>query len=132
MSPLLPDNAKFAEAPVGSGPYLAPRRLSEDGREYLVFRVNPHYERAGKKPNFQEVHLFAVKNPVKEFQHPTRPMQLWLDVPTAALKDVGKIADVELRTMPSRRVYFLAVNHRVPALASADLRRAIAHGIDRE
>src|SRR5207248_1364272 len=43
-----------------------------------------------------------------------------------------KQAKVALRpTLPSRRVYFLAVNHRNPALADVLLRRALAAGIDR-
>jgi peptide/nickel transport system substrate-binding protein len=132
--PLAPDNVKFAEAPVGSGPYLAPERLKEDGREYLLFRANPHYQRDGKKPNFPEVRLFAVKDGAKEFRHPTRPMHLWLDALTGQVQVLLKEGkkDVEVRTLANRRVYFLAVNHRVPGLDAVDLRRALAYAIDRE
>ena len=38
----------------------------------------------------------------------------------------------EVHSVPSRRVYVLALNHRVAGLANQDLRRALAHAIQRD
>ena len=38
----------------------------------------------------------------------------------------------KLQSLPSRRIYFLAVNHRQSRLKNQALRRAIAHAIDRQ
>jgi peptide/nickel transport system substrate-binding protein len=131
--PLRLDDPEFAKAPMGSGPYLlAPERRSEDGRDYMVFRANPHYIRAGKRPHFQEIRLWSVKDPIKEFQHPSKPMHLWFDATTPEITALAKSGITDVRSLANRRVYFLAVNHRVKMLTSMDLRRAIAHGIDRE
>jgi ABC-type transport system substrate-binding protein len=129
--PLRLDDPEFAIAPVGTGPYLAPRRVTEDGRDYLVFGANPHFRNHGQAPKFAEIRLFAVKGGPKEFQSAARPMDVWLDVPTNSLDDVKK-AKAQYISLDNSRVYFLAVNHRKAELASADLRRAIAYGIDRE
>ncbi len=80
---------------------------------------------------FREVHFCVSSDPVADFASKTAPLRLLLDVPTAALGKL-KSAGVELRTLPTRRVWFLAVNHRVPMLADEDLRRALAHGLNRE
>jgi ABC-type transport system substrate-binding protein len=131
--PLKLDDLEFAKAPFGSGPYLAPQRVTEDNRDYLVFKVNPHFRRHGKSPRFAEIRLFTVKKEevTKEFQHPTKPMNFWLDAPSEALALCDK-AQAKSETLVNRRIYFLAVNCRLKDLASVDLRRAIALAIDRE
>jgi ABC-type oligopeptide transport system substrate-binding subunit len=53
-------------------------------------------------------------------------------VPTQQLPALKSAGLQDVRTLPSRRVYFLALNNRVPALANQDLRRAFAHALDRK
>ena len=63
-------------------------------------------------------------------------LHVLLDVPTAQIKELKSreagLTNVTVYTLPSRRVYFLAVNHRNDKLRNDNLRRAIAHAIDRE
>src|SRR5262249_10535589 len=82
-------------------------------------------------PQIREVRFFECKDPVADFAHPSAPLHLLLD---AQPQDFARFkqAKVNLRpTLPSRRIYFLAVNHREPLLADVLLRRALAAGIDR-
>jgi ABC-type transport system substrate-binding protein len=123
----------FAEKPVGSGPYVYRGTLRESGRECAVFKVNPYYfGRPGHKvPKIREIRMFVSTDPVADFAAGKAPLHLLLDTPLATV-GVLKKKGVEVRTMASRRVFFLAVNCADPVLADANLRRALAHGIDRE
>jgi peptide/nickel transport system substrate-binding protein len=125
------DDPEFAKKPIGSGPY---RLLSTSSTE-VVFVANPHYEaRAGKSglPLIREIHFMRSANPVEDFH--SGHLQLLLDLPTSRYKDLDSagLSDVEFRSMPNRRIYFLAVNHHRPPLDNKELRRALAHAINRE
>jgi ABC-type transport system substrate-binding protein len=126
------DDPAFAAAPVGSGPFRYAGRKRQDGREYAVFTANPCYRAETGKPSVREVRFFAWKDPVKDWQDPAHPAHLLLDVPTDQLTPLRRLGTADVRTLPGRRVYILAVNHNVAALKSQALRRALAHGIDRE
>jgi peptide/nickel transport system substrate-binding protein len=123
------DDPDFAKHPVGTGPYVYAGRKTEGGRTYAVFRVNPHYQR-GSQPapgSIREIRLFAWQG--EALGQPAPHLVLGaLPGQFAALREAG-IND--LRALPGRRVYDLGINHRVATLASADVRRAIAHSIDR-
>ena len=128
------DDDAFALAPIGSGPYMLAGTGSENGRGFVRFVVNPYYwdrdHPAG--PKIREVRFFVSTDPVADLASKTLPMHLLLDVPT---QDLGKLKAAgvgEVRTMPTRRVNFLAVNHRDPVLADEAVRRALAHAIDRK
>lgn len=125
-----PDDPKFAAQPIGSGPF----QLKERTRDAVVFVANPHYrERPGKEqlPRIREIRFIQSANPVLDFQN--NQLHLLLDLPTARYKELKSAnPNVDLFTLPNRRVYFLAVNHRSKALGSnTELRRAIGHAIDR-
>jgi ABC-type transport system substrate-binding protein len=125
---------RFAQAPVGSGPYhRIPGTLAKDGRTYVVFRANPYYYgRPGRPvPQIREVRFFVSTNPAQDFDHKTAPLHLLLDVPLTAIGPLKKASVKELRTLQPRRVWFLAVNSADKLLADVNLRRALAHGIDR-
>jgi ABC-type transport system substrate-binding protein len=125
------DDPAFAAAPIGTGPYRYAGRRMEAGRTYAVFTANSHYARPGL-PRIREVRFVVSADPAADFRDQARPLHLLLDLSADqadGLRDVG-VRDV--RTLENRRVYFLAVNHRVPALADQNLRRALAHAIDRE
>ncbi len=121
------DDPEFAKAPVGSGPYFYAGRKKEGQRTFAVFQANPYYER---NLAIREVRLFAWSDPVKDLGAPVP--HLVLEVPAKEFDSVRQAGYADLRTLPNRRVYFLAVNHRVSALANPDLRRALAHAVNRE
>src|SRR5262249_2823368 len=82
------------------------------------------------------VRFFLTADPVKELAEP-RQLDLALDLTAdeaAALEQKKDRLVVGLPTAetPNRRVWFLAVNHRVSVLANAHVRRALAHAINRE
>jgi ABC-type oligopeptide transport system substrate-binding subunit len=125
------DDAEFAQAPVGSGPYQYLGRRKENGIDVAVFSANPQYIRA-PQPALREIRLFARQETDKELKAIGDRPALLIDVPTEQLAAIKTRGLGEVRSALERRVYFLAVNHRVPALGDADLRRALAHAIDRE
>ena len=127
------DDATFAKKPIGSGPYELQAR--ENGE--VVFIANPYYEMRpgkGKLPKIREIHFFHSDDPAKDFNE--GHLQLLLDLPSRRYKELASAGlgnMVTLRTLPNRRIYFLAVNHSNPLLGgNLTLRRAIAHAIDRE
>jgi ABC-type oligopeptide transport system substrate-binding subunit len=127
------DDEKFALAPVGSGPFRLAGELFEDGRTYVRFVANPQYfDRTGHPVSkIHEVRFFAYRDPAAELAHKTAPVHLLLDLTTQDLARI-KAGTAEIRSGPTRRVWFLAVNHRDDRLADESLRRALAHGLDRE
>src|SRR5207245_640845 len=60
------------------------------------------------------------------------PVHLLLGIRTEELAGLRELGFRDVRSQPARRVAFLAVNHRVPALANENLRRFLAHAIDRD
>jgi len=127
------DDETFALAPVGSGPYRPAGTVSEHGRTYVRFVVNPYYgDRTNPAgPKIRELRFFVSQDPAADFAHKTAPLHMLLDVPTQELGKLKAAGVSEIRTLPTRRVYFLAVNNRDPVLADEALRRALAHAINR-
>lgn len=137
-------DADFARRPVGSGPYMylgeVTRRVGQAAGTCAVFRANPTYRaRAGKasQPFISEICFYCPERDARlEFQAPEPRMHLLLDLPTQQIEELTNpksgVRGIAVHTLPNRRVYFLAVNHRRPELRNQDLRRAIALAIDRE
>jgi ABC-type oligopeptide transport system substrate-binding subunit len=121
---------EFAKAPVGSGPYqLGPK---EEGGS-VTFIANPYYgSRASKRdlPHIRNIRFVHTDDPVREFERGR--LHLLLDLPTGRFKQLQSAANVHTETLPNRRIYFLAVNHRQPVLKNQNLRQLLAHAIDRE
>jgi peptide/nickel transport system substrate-binding protein len=126
--------AKFAQEPTCSGPYVLDHR--EGNR--VVFKANPYYQARFDNayevlPRVQEIHFFRSANPAVDFAN--GQLHLLLDLPTRRYKELNSagLSNVTFRQpVKNRRVYFLAVNHRDITLKNVDVRRAIAHAIDRE
>jgi ABC-type oligopeptide transport system substrate-binding subunit len=117
------DDPEFAKAPVGSGPFkYAGRKLGA-----AVFQANPHDERRGP---IGEIRMTVWPETKKEWEKFTP--QLILDAPTADLAFLKERGYALKETAGPTNVHILAVNHRVPALASPSVRRAIAHALDRQ
>jgi ABC-type transport system substrate-binding protein len=121
----------FAREPLGSGPFRYAGRKTEAGRTYAVFTANPHYHRPGR-PHVREIRFFVSADPVADFRRATPPLHLLMDVPADRYDALAAAGARDLRTLPNRCVYFLAVNHRVTALEDPNLRRALALAIHRE
>jgi ABC-type transport system substrate-binding protein len=124
------DDPEFAKAPLGSGPYQYAGRDGEGAKAVARFVANPHHVRRGQPgPGpIREIHLRAWKDPGDPGKPP--PHLLW-DVPTDRLQALRKLG-YEVSSLPTPRVYVLAINHRTAALAHAPVRRAIAAAIERQ
>ncbi len=141
---ILPDGAAvdgeaFAQKPVGSGPFLYEGiKVDDQGRQYAGFTANPNYGSRPSKlglPRIQEVRFYRSTDPVKDLDGGRIDLALDLTAEQAVgMKKKGPevVVSAPPRPVPNRRVYFLAVNLRRPALASRELRRALAHAINRE
>lgn len=146
------DDPQFARKPVGSGPFVYAGRETKGGREYALFPANPAYGRRADRPNLprlKAVWMVTSRNPAADFKGglihfaltshtgelaTLKPVKPLADEPRQVGKLEVTIANTgRVDTLASRRVYFLAVNHKVPALGeSRDLRRLIAYAIQRE
>jgi ABC-type oligopeptide transport system substrate-binding subunit len=130
---ILPEHAnmqKFDEQPIGSGPF---RLQGRDGQA-VDFAANPAYRRNDKlgQPQIRKVRFFQSANPSQDFNGGR--LHVLLDVPIEGIQPLLSLKSVEVKKMRNRRIYFLAVNHGVPALGlepGQTVRRAIAHAIDR-
>lgn len=124
---------EFARHPVGSGPF----RFTGNEAGKCMFVANPHYGvREGREglPRIREIHLIKSADPIQDFRdQPTFGM---LFDPTSAklkeLKAAGLDDIVKFKTLPNRRIYFLALNHRASVFQNENLRRGLAHAIQRE
>jgi tetratricopeptide (TPR) repeat protein len=132
-------DAGFARNPVGSGPFYYDGTREGDARtgKSVVFLANPAYAgRSGKAelPHLREIHFVRSRVPIIDFRDGM--LHMLLDLPTQQIKELKSpdagLQNVSVYTLPSRRVWFLAVNHRKQQLQNDNLRRAIAHAIDRE
>jgi ABC-type transport system substrate-binding protein len=128
------DDEIFAKNPTGSGPFEYHGRMGQGQASQALFIANPFYQRAGKpgQPHIREVRMVVSADPGRDFMG--GKLQLLLDLPTSRIKELiqAGFKEQDIRTLSSRRVYFLAVNHDNEALQDQDLRKAIAHAIDRE
>ncbi len=131
------DDTEFAKKPFGTGPFrLAPPKQAGE----VIFVANPGYaHRPGKlgQPAIKEVRFVDVSK-LKDLPAEFRGDRLHIltDVPTrdlakyTAQTNLGGKVRVATAAAP-RRVHILAINHRRPAMQSADLRRGLMHAIDR-
>jgi peptide/nickel transport system substrate-binding protein len=122
-----PDDPQFARKPIGSGPF---QFQGKDGNG-MVFTANPNYRRANKPglPHVREIRFVHSENPAHDFAE--GKLHLLLDLPTDKISQLKSVKGVSIQTLPNRRIYFLAVNHRSRMLQNEDLRRTLAHVIDR-
>ena len=138
------DDADYARRPFGSGPFVlrppAPPRPGQRTAD-VVFVANPAYARRpgeSGRPLVREIR-FADRAASDDLAADFRGDRLHVlpDVPTTQLAqftaDNNLNGRVRVATADDpRRVWALAINHRRPALANPDLRRALTHAIDRE
>lgn len=147
------DDLTFARKPIGSGPFMYAGRETKGGREYAVFPVNPAYARRDPPnlPRVKAVWMVASGNLAADFKGGLFHFALTSYTGELAVLKPAKPAGDEARqtgkleviignagrvdTLASRRIYFLAINHKVPTLGGdrgRDLRRMLAFSIQRD
>jgi ABC-type oligopeptide transport system substrate-binding subunit len=130
------DESRFAQNPVGSGPYQYQARGKSKDRNCAIFSANPLYAARPAKyreglPQIREIQFIPLQDPVQDLKDGV--VDLVVDLPSAKVTDAEAMRQVVvLPPQPTRRIYFLAVNHRRPAMQNENLRKAIAHAIPRE
>ncbi|MBI1832698.1 MAG: hypothetical protein HYR84_14755 [Planctomycetes bacterium] len=122
------DDAEFAVAPLGTGPFQLVIDKADDAKKSTRFQRNPHDLRHGPFA-LQEIRMAAWRGADKDFPNP--PPHLLLDAPTDQLAALEKRQYVDRSAPGAARLHILAVNHARPMLAATPVRRAIAHAIDR-
>jgi ABC-type transport system substrate-binding protein len=143
---ILPDEAGgkdfkegFAKKPFGSGPYMFDGPKSIDNENRLVFKANRFYgARPGKlnMPRIREVYMSEV-NPttaVDDFRKGRFDVLLPEVVRSMGPGGVDALRNAGIKVvgpLPTRRIYFLAINLRKPVFESQELRVALAHAIVR-
>lgn len=111
------DDPAFAKQPLGSGPFALGDPIPGGKPAGVVFRKNPHHPLANKLP-FDEIHWFAAAD-AKEAAALRPDLAVGFDLPGG-------------ETTLTRRVWYVAINHRKPALLSKELRRFLGHSLDRD
>ena len=122
----------FGRAPVGSGPYL----LSKwESGQYLELAANPRYVDAGggPAPRVQRVLFKFVPDAVTlAAQLKAGEIDLLEAVQPGDLAGIKQSRpDVEIHTVPSRRMTFIAWNEKRPPFDDREVRRALTMAIDR-
>lgn len=122
------DDAEFARAPLGSGPFQYAGRSKEAGRTFARFQANPSDLRRGGG-HLREIRMIAFTDAKKEFAKPLP--DLILDATTDQLPALKMLGYHAIDLPRPDAVFCLAVNERKTTLASATIRRAMALAIDR-
>jgi peptide/nickel transport system substrate-binding protein len=132
------DKAAFATNPIGSGPYQFKGRTANDANfpEKCEFHANPQYgARANRTdlPLIREIHLVKAADAALAFRE--GGLGMLFDPPSAKFKELqaAGINDlVNFKTLPNRRIYFLALNHRNNVFQNEAFRRGLANVIKRD
>jgi peptide/nickel transport system substrate-binding protein len=134
------DDITFATKPFGTGPFA----LAESNRAgEVLFRANVAYGRRPDRPgqpSIKEIRFVSLVgtrvDPVAELVNDR--IHMIPDVPSIELdkfKNLTTKSGKSIQTATARdnrRVWTLAVNHRNPILRDPNVRRGLAHAIDRE
>ncbi|HMP58676.1 MAG TPA: ABC transporter substrate-binding protein [Gemmatales bacterium] len=138
-----PRDPAFGKNPLGTGPFTL---LSATGEE-VVFQVNPNYRRlhAPEGPALSEIRFIKYSNFADARQAlASGRWQMLLDLTTPEKEQLAGVPQTAIITptestessstysLNNPRIWFLAPNHRKPALQNEDLRQAISLALDRE
>ena len=110
------DDDAFLKAPIGSGPFVVDGIAMEGVRAYLRFRTNPHY--VGPAPPVREIRWFASADPAEIAK-----------IASDVVLGLSKIEKLRPLAVPSRRIEYVALNQRHPALAEIEMRRFLGTAI---
>jgi len=130
----------FDRQPIGSGPFVLDPTPPSDDRPFVSFRA---HDRSRRRPALNEVRFLEASEPLADLR--AGFADLALEERTQPLVSAGPQngpvlrldpgPDARVVTLPSRRIYYLAINPIKVALggdAGRSLRRAVAFAINRE
>lgn len=129
-----PDDDAFARSPLGSGPFAYAGPTTQGGRQYAVYPQQPHASTRSRPPMLREVRYLAGPEPIDDLRRGLADVVLETRGP-AIFGGTKLPADVRVVIVPSRRIYFLAINPLKNAFAGDSgraMRRAVGFGIRRE
>jgi peptide/nickel transport system substrate-binding protein len=121
-------NAPFNRQPVGNGPF---RFVSWEANQQVVFEANTEF--ALGRPHLDRVVVRVIPEQTTELTELlTGGIDFMRAVPPAEMKRVEESDEVYSITYPARSYTFLVWNLRNPLFESAEVRRALTMGINRE
>jgi peptide/nickel transport system substrate-binding protein len=121
-------NAPFNRNPVGNGPF---RFVSWQSNQQVVFEANPDFVLG--RPHLDRIVVRVIPEQTTELTELlTGGVDFMRAVPPAEMHRVEESDDVYAITYPARSYTFLAWNTRNPLFESANVRRALTMGINRQ
>jgi len=125
----LGESEDFMTAPVGSGPFRWGEWLVG---EKIVLTANDSYWEG--RPFLDRVLFRIIENETTRLLEAEKGRidLLWNNIPPYAVEKIGGIPGLAVRTRPGITYQYLGFNLEDPILSRVDVRRAIAHAIDRD
>lgn len=113
---------------VGTGPM---RLVEADERHIKLETFDRHW---GEKPSFKFILFQVTSDPQTRFLALKKgSVDLALNVlPPAQVEEARALPSLEVMSAPGVTFQYISMNHTHPELKKRDIRKAIAHGIDRE
>jgi len=124
-------NAPFNRQPVGSGPF---RFVEWRANEQLVIEPNPEFPAALGGPARATRVVFRVVPEASTLATELLTGSVHVDIPLLPdqVRQVRDNADTELYSFPGRTIYYLGWNNSRPPFNDANVRRAMAHAVNRQ
>jgi peptide/nickel transport system substrate-binding protein len=120
-------NAPFDRAPIGTGPY----RLTELTAEHAMFAANPSY--FGGRPFLDTIELRFFRDSAAALAALTRGEIMGLGfLSTSDLGQTNLPRNIVRNEIPLDSYTTLSFNTRTEPLSDLQLRRALAHGLDKD
>jgi peptide/nickel transport system substrate-binding protein len=123
-------NAPFNRQPVGSGPF----RFSEwQANQRIVLEPNPAFPEALGGPAASRIVLRIIPEASTMLTSlKTGDVDVDIPLPPDQVREVESDANLQLHSFPGRTVYFIGWNNKREPFTSANVRRALALGINRQ
>jgi peptide/nickel transport system substrate-binding protein len=124
-------NAPFNRQPVGSGPFrFGQWRASEQ----LMLEANPDFPEGLGGPPAAERIVFRVVPEASTLLTELLTGSVHVNIPLLPdqVRQVRDNPDTELHSFPSRTLYYLGWNNARPPFNDANVRRALAHAVNRQ
>ncbi|HSJ09696.1 MAG TPA: ABC transporter substrate-binding protein [Longimicrobiales bacterium] len=124
-------NAPFNRQPVGSGPFVFREWRAN---EQMVLESNPNFPEALGGPAKAGRVVFRVIPEASTLLTELITGNVHVDIPLLPdqVRQVRDGSDTELHSFPGRTIYYLGWNNGRPPFDNANVRRAMAHAINRQ